>query len=255
MQVAIKQGDAGCRTVRGSQHRRPAQFKKSICRRIPCQSGKLTVKMQIGLRFAVSGTKEVESEKAPNKLNALLGRAAFMKTKTGSYLFIHSRYSDWTFGRPHFFGRLQCPQEKGHLILIHPNVSPPSYKGTSSNPPHSAELGEKASSDHLCTSCCWNATTFWYLSSDHTSVFCGLMCAVARNRSPFLFQNLALFSFGSWVKVDSEIPRSERQREQTRRCIIIFKKFLSCLYLDLLKHYSQRIVLLQRILGDCNFCL
>lgn len=112
IQVAVKQGNAGYRTVRGSPHHTPAQFKKSLCRRIQCQFWKLTVKMQIGLHFAVSGTKEVESEEPSNKLNVLLGRVDFMKTKIGSHLLIHNRYSDWIFCSLCFIGACNAPKRR-----------------------------------------------------------------------------------------------------------------------------------------------
>lgn len=76
--------------------------------------------MQIGLNFTVSGTKEMESEELQNKLNALLSKAAFMKTKIGSHLFIHNRYSDSTFCNPRVL--LEPAMLKGEG-LPHSNLS------------------------------------------------------------------------------------------------------------------------------------
>lgn len=56
--------------------------------------------MQIGLNSAVSGTKVMAREEPPNEPSALLGVTAFTKTKIGSHLFTHNRYSDSTLCHP-----------------------------------------------------------------------------------------------------------------------------------------------------------
>lgn len=95
-------------------------LRKAFAERFSVSLWKLTPNANWPQLCSLSGTKEMGKEEPPNKLNALLVIAAFMKTKIGSHLFIHSRYSDSTFCHPHVLLELAVLPGEG---LPHSNSS------------------------------------------------------------------------------------------------------------------------------------
>lgn len=188
MPVAIKQGNAGYRAVRESESCRRARFKKSVCKRIQCQSWTLTLKAnwpQLCSRWNKRDGKWGTSRQAESSFR----QSCFHEDKN-RILFGHSQWILRLDDLPSvFYWSPQCSREKGCPVLIHLNVSPPSYTGKSSSPPRFVGLEGKdpltpvppvtlviyVNEMLLC---------FDYMSSDSASIFCGL--TVRRSQKPGL---------------------------------------------------------------------
>lgn len=102
--------DVSCHKTRKHRHTRKLSGKlstaeqhnlrKAFAERFSVSLWKLTVNANWPKLHSIWNKRDGKWGATKQAECTFLGKAAFMKTKIGSHLFIHNRYSDWTFCHP-----------------------------------------------------------------------------------------------------------------------------------------------------------